>query len=81
MMISGHLDAYSVQCMECHDSKGDSNAPSIDRNMIVRHDTGAANHPIAVKYAGAASGGGCRPIEQLSTHPVAERPPELRFLP
>jgi predicted CXXCH cytochrome family protein len=77
MMISGHLDAgntmqtagldaYSVQCMECHDSKGDSNALSIDRNMIVRHDTGAANHPIAVKYAEVARGGGYRPVEQLS---------------
>lgn len=77
MMVSGHLaagviaitaglDTYSIQCMECHESKGDSNAPSIDRNMVVRHDTGGVNHPIAVSYAEAARGGGYRPIELLS---------------
>ncbi len=72
MMASGHLatdaalaaagvDSYSIQCMDCHESHGDSNAPSIDRNMIMRHN--GVNHPIAVKYAEAARAGGYRPVE------------------
>lgn len=77
MIVSGHLDAgivapvasldaYSLRCMECHDGKGDSNAPSIDRNMVVRHDSGAVNHPIAIGYEDAVRAGGYRPAAQLS---------------
>lgn len=72
MMISGHfvdgmeralgeLDAYSLQCMGCHGVMGEANAVRVDRNAIIRHASGGANHPIGRRYAEAVRFGGYRP--------------------
>jgi predicted CXXCH cytochrome family protein len=77
LMNSGHLyartsadnsslDAYSRQCMECHGGKGDNRAPTIDRNMVVRHGTSSLNHPIGANYVSAAKFGGYRPVATIS---------------
>jgi len=77
MMASGHLDAgsgmadarldaYSRQCMACHGAKGDSDATSVDRNMVVRHGATSLNHPIGANYAKAMKFGGYRQVSQIS---------------
>ena len=77
MIASGHLDMsnvapgaqldpYSRQCMDCHGGKGGRNAPSVDRNMIMRHGTTSLNHPIGASYAKAMKFGGYRPVALLS---------------
>lgn len=55
------LDAYSRQCMECHDRNGDPKLSStIDRNGVLRHASSSVNHPIGVNYQKAAAFGGYR---------------------
>ena len=77
MMASGHLDAgnnlsdvrldsYSRQCMDCHGSKGDNSAPTVDRNMVVRHGATPLNHPIGANYVKSAKFGGYRPVSMIS---------------
>lgn len=64
LMLSGHLgisgsqnwltlDPYSVQCMECHATRGDV---LVDPSMVVRH--GSQNHPVGRNYAAAELEGG-----------------------
>lgn len=77
MIASGHLDMsntapgsqldpYSRQCMDCHAGKGGSKAPSVDRNMIVRHGASSLNHPVGASYVKAMNFGGYRPVALLS---------------
>lgn len=55
------LDAYSRQCMECHNAKGDPKlSTNIDRNGVLRHASNSVNHPIGVNYQKAATFGGYR---------------------
>lgn len=65
-MADPRLDTYSRQCMACHGAKGDSDEPSVDRNMIVRHGATSLNHPIGANYAKAMKFGGYRKVSQLS---------------
>ena len=60
-LAAGSLDPYSLQCMTCHDAKGDSPAVSVDRRSVLRHNSGRANHPIGTRYADAEKSGGYRP--------------------
>jgi predicted CXXCH cytochrome family protein len=73
MVLSGHLgiqnantwqnlDPYSVQCMDCHISRGDV---AVDTSMIARH--GSQNHPVGRKYSEAAKFGGLKPEAQVSS--------------
>ncbi|MEW6314494.1 MAG: cytochrome c3 family protein [Pseudomonadota bacterium] len=48
-----NLDPYSIQCMDCHGTKGDVN---IDPNQVVRH--GSLNHPVGANYDTAFRSGG-----------------------
>ena len=77
MMETGHLDArssgsgekldvYSQQCMKCHGEKGDDRAPTVVRNMVIRHGTASLNHPIGANYAKARKFGGYRPESMIS---------------
>lgn len=55
------LDAYSRQCLECHERNGDPRlAASISRNGILRHASNAVNHPIGADYQKAVAFGGYR---------------------
>lgn len=77
MMETGHLnardsgqadklDVYSRQCMECHGEKGEDRAPTVVRNMVMRHGTASLNHPVGASYAKAVKFGGYRPESKLS---------------
>lgn len=70
-LVSGHLgmpnsqnwqtlDPYSVQCMECHATRGDV---QVDPNFVVRH--GNQNHPVGRVYADAERYGGYKPAMML----------------
>ncbi len=60
------LDAYSRQCMDCHAGRGESSAPRVDSNMIVRHGATPLNHPIGANYAKSMKYGGYRKVSQIS---------------
>lgn len=57
------IDAYTLQCMGCHATYGDPQAGglSIDRAQILRHSSGAANHPIGRRYAESIPKGRYKP--------------------
>ncbi len=77
MVASGHLDArekqpavnldaYSLQCLGCHDEKG-SNIPQVglDGSGVMRHIGTSLSHPIGRLYANSISFGGYRPAANL----------------
>lgn len=77
MMETGHLsasmstpnemlDIYSRQCMECHGEKGEDRAPTVIRNMVIRHGTSSVNHPVGANYAKAVKFGGYRAPSKIS---------------
>lgn len=77
IVLSGHLidraamasiesDSYSLHCMGCHSSLGGALGVSINRNGVMRHASGDANHPIGRRYRDAARSGGFRPENSLS---------------
>lgn len=77
MELSGHLNAgvelrnidldpYSLQCLHCHETKGDPRGVRVDMRGILRHASGAANHPVGRSYRAAARFGGYRPEIMLS---------------
>lgn len=59
------VDSYSLDCMACHDDQANSVPVFLDRSGIVRHGSGAANHPVGVEYRKAAEYGGYRDINSL----------------
>ncbi len=60
------LDPYSLECMGCHSGAGELPRVGVDRNAVLRHGSGAANHPIGRIYREAAKAGGYRPEKLLS---------------
>lgn len=61
------LDAYSVDCMGCHENNGNTRiATSVDRNGIARHADNSSTHPIGANYTNAAKFGGYRPVQLIS---------------
>jgi len=44
------VDAQSLQCIGCHENRTDALGVRIGGNNIVYHSSGAANHPIGVRY-------------------------------
>lgn len=77
MELSGHLNAgvelrnidldpFSLHCLHCHETKADPSAVRVDLRGIMRHASGAANHPIGRSYRTAARFGGYRPEITLS---------------
>lgn len=65
-MASLALDAYSLQCMDCHADKSDAGVVSIDLQGIVRHAGNSVNHPIGRSYAESTRFGGYRSSFELS---------------
>lgn len=60
------LDPYSLQCLQCHETKGDPRGVRVDLHGVLRHASGSANHPIGRSYDRAARFGGYRPPALLS---------------
>ncbi|WP_210397880.1 cytochrome c3 family protein [Motiliproteus sediminis] len=76
LLVSGHMtsgngleaaqtDEYSVQCMACHDERGQGPGVTVVGGNIARHATGSMEHPIGVDYRQAFAFGGYRDPEQL----------------
>ncbi len=60
------IDAYSIQCLECHGEQGDSAAPPVGMaGGRVSHQGSSLNHPVGVRYETAIRFGGYRPAVQL----------------
>ncbi len=74
IMVSGHLDArqplvgdidaFSIQCMSCHETRGDGLAVRVIGNVI-RHNSGRDNHPVGIPYERSMGYGGYRPVNLL----------------
>jgi len=76
LIVSGHMisgtdlelaqtDEYSVQCMACHDERGQGPGVEVIGGNIARHASGAMEHPIGVDYRQAFIFGGYRDPNQL----------------
>lgn len=76
-MLAGHLsngnfdvsllDAYSAECLGCHEHNGNVKiATSVDRNGIVRHAGGTSTHPIGSNYNSSSTYGGYRSMQAIS---------------
>jgi predicted CXXCH cytochrome family protein len=59
------IDAQSLQCMGCHENKSDAMGVSVGATGIMRHNSGAANHPIGVSYPVFSRNGFLRPAGSL----------------
>ena len=55
------IDAYTVQCMNCHGNYGDLNGSSIDEGQIMRHAGKGVNHPIGRLYSESFKKGKYKP--------------------
>ena len=62
---STDIDALSLQCMGCHNGQSDAGGIMVGRNGIVRHSSGAANHPIGVLYPAISRNREFRPRSML----------------
>lgn len=62
---STDIDALSLQCMGCHSGQTDAGGIRVGRNGIVRHASGAANHPIGVPYPSLSRNREFRPKSML----------------
>ena len=59
------IDPLSLQCMGCHDSQSDAGGVRVGRSGVMRHSSGAANHPIGIRYPAFVRGGDLRPRNML----------------
>lgn len=61
------LDAYTAECMGCHDNNvNEKISTAVDKNGVVRHAGGSNIHPIGANYKKSATYGGYRPMQMLS---------------
>lgn len=76
VIVSGHMqsgndlaiaetDEYSVQCMACHEDRGQGTGVEVVGGSVARHAGGSVEHPIGVEYAKAVVFGGYRRLEDL----------------
>lgn len=59
-------DTYSIECMSCHGDEGDTVTVSINSKGIVKHSSGAVNHPVGMRYVDSYGRGNYVAIEKLS---------------
>jgi len=60
------IDPISLQCMGCHNGESDAAGVRVDRSGVMRHSSGAANHPIGIPYPAFVRNGDLRPRSALS---------------
>lgn len=46
------LDPYSLHCLGCHADKTRGGTVAVDQRGLLRHASGAVNHPIGMRYPG-----------------------------
>jgi predicted CXXCH cytochrome family protein len=61
------IDPLSLQCIGCHNGQVEPGGVRIGRNGLVRHSSGAANHPIGIPYPTSAGKREFRPKMTLSS--------------
>lgn len=59
------IDTQSLQCMGCHENMSDATGVRVGANGIMRHNSGAANHPIGVRYPAFVATADLRPKSAL----------------
>ncbi|MDH5483645.1 MAG: cytochrome c3 family protein [Gammaproteobacteria bacterium] len=64
------IDNYSMECMSCHANQGDTVDISINSRGIVKHASGAVNHPVGMIYANAYNKGGYRAMSEISDNVI-----------
>lgn len=67
-IVSTHgldLDAYSLECLECHLKTDSAPVVNLGEQGIVRHTSGSVNHPIGKDYKKAEAYGGYHPASSL----------------
>jgi len=62
--LKRELDAYSVQCLDCHMGNGDGPRINVDTRGVMRH-SGGVNHPIGSNYEKASRTGLYKAYSQL----------------
>lgn len=62
--LKRELDAYSIQCLDCHMGNGDAPRVSVDARGVLRH-SGGINHPIGSNYEQARRSGLYKAFTQL----------------
>lgn len=60
------VDSYSLECLNCHANEGDKNPVAISGRGIVKHSSGAVNHPVGMLYRNSYSKGNYRDITRIS---------------
>jgi len=60
------VDSYSLECLNCHANKGDTKSIAVSSRGIVKHSSGAVNHPVGMLYRDAYNKGSYRHIDKIS---------------
>ncbi|MDH5516873.1 MAG: cytochrome c3 family protein [Gammaproteobacteria bacterium] len=63
-------DSYSMECMNCHGNEGDTINISINSKGIVKHNSGAVNHPVGMRYTDSYGRGSYVALEKLSKNVI-----------
>ena len=63
-------DSYSIECMACHAEEGSTINISINSRGIVKHSSGAVNHPVGMRYIDSYSKGSYKEINRLSKNVI-----------
>ncbi len=64
------VDNYSLECLNCHANEGDTKSISVSQRGIVKHSSGAINHPVGMRYRDAYSKGSYRDISKISKNVI-----------
>lgn len=60
------VDNYSMECLNCHANEGDTKSISVNTRGIVKHASGAINHPVGMLYRNSYSKGNYREMSKIS---------------
>ena len=64
-MVERAVDAYSLQCLECHSDSADFGPIAMNGAGLARHGGTAGNHPVGKDYRRWIDYGGYRPVAQI----------------
>ena len=60
------VDSYSLECLNCHGNKGDTTSITVSSAGIVKHSSGAVNHPVGMLYRDSYNRGSYKHIDKIS---------------
>ena len=62
------VDSYSLECLNCHANEGDKKSIAISARGIVKHSSGAVNHPVGTLYRNAQNRGSYKEMSKISSN-------------